>query len=123
MATAVMQLALLPFYGARIARSLNECDSFANPRSSNITAIDSPHGVKFRNGASCSSKCVCRRDRSCGGYGDKRQGSRRISLKKLCVSRCSAEKAAYAVKEVTDEDLEKQVQPDDIRVLAAIRSR
>jgi len=97
-----MQVAVLP--------RANLHDSFAITRSLHIDVLRS------RNGAFSSGKRIL-----CNG---RKQWSRVINRKRLYVSRCSSgEKAAYAVKEVTDEDLEKEVQPSDVRVLAAIRSR
>lgn len=101
MATAVMQVAVVQISGSCV----NAADSFASTRSSNIHAVASARVVRYWNGGSCGAVS---------------RGSR---VKKLCVSRSSTEKAAYAVQEVTDEDLAKQVQPDDIRILAAVRSR
>ena len=107
----MVQVAVLPLPGARIV------NSFANTCSVDVTGIHSARAVKPRNGPSLSSRGLSRT-----GYGDKKQGSRRISMKKLYVSnRSSSEKAV--LKEATDEDFEKQVQPDDVRILAAIRSR
>ncbi|KAG0605056.1 hypothetical protein M758_9G028200 [Ceratodon purpureus] len=115
MATAVMQGAVLPLSSATRAHFGRDSDCFASAHVSlNVTV------AVVKN---CTSKRLFSRDGIWNGFGGKEEGSRRVSVKDLCVVRCGAEKAAYAVKEVTDEDLEKQVQPDDIRVLATIKSR
>jgi len=84
------------------------------PRASLVANIRSLHidVPKSWNGAFFRWKSI-----SCNG---RKQGSRVIRKRRVDVT---AEKAACAVKEVTDEDFEKQVQPSDTRVLAAIRSR
>lgn len=125
MATTVMQAVVLPAWGTLRAGVSNDNDSCGNTRSLYVIATDSPSALRLRNVSLCNSKvitkCIVRRDVTSNIYGDKKQGSRLFSRKNSYSS--GAEGAAYVVKEVTDEDLEKQVDPADIRVLAAIRSR